>query len=109
MIPFSSGVLIRKDALARVRGLSVVAILTAGPVALAAVLAVFLTQNSGPTAMQTQQFGAALLQTLAAAQLLLLLIAIPLITAGVVCGERRRRTWELLLVSRLSSVDILVG
>jgi hypothetical protein len=69
----------------------------------------FLIQQGGPASGNSSQVGVQLFQILAMFQLILLLFAAPLSTAGAVSGERQRQTWDLLLTTRLTVAGIMWG
>lgn len=78
--------------------------------ALLGVVAVFfLAQHSGLPLNRSSTAGAQLFEALAVVQLCLILLVAPIATAGTVSGERQRQTWDLLLVTHLSSFDIVWG
>lgn len=54
-------------------------------------------------------FGGALYNTLAFAQLALLIFTAPGLTAGTIAGERERQTLDLLLITRMSPIQVVVG
>lgn len=93
----------------RMRGWRASIILTLYLAVLGAVTIVFLAQQAGPSAAQSPQIGAQLFRALALFQLLLLLVVAPASTAGAIGGERRQRTWDLLLATPMSSFGIVVG
>lgn len=55
------------------------------------------------------QVGAAIYATLAMLQLVLLVLAVPGLAAGAIAGERERQTLDLLLVTRLTVAQVVVG
>jgi ABC-type transport system involved in multi-copper enzyme maturation permease subunit len=98
-----------KELVTRMRGWRSAVILTAYMAILGIIAIAFLVQNSGPSLGQSSQVGIQLFQALAVFQLFLILFVIPASTAGAISGERQRQTWELLLVTRLSSLAIAWG
>jgi ABC-2 type transport system permease protein len=69
----------------------------------------FLAQHNGLPINRSSSAGAQLFQSLAIVQLGLILLMTPACTASAISGERQRQTWDLLLVTRLSSFDIVWG
>ncbi len=53
--------------------------------------------------------GGALYNSLAYAQLALLIFTAPGLTAGTIAGERERQTLDLLLITRMSPLQVVVG
>jgi ABC-type multidrug transport system permease subunit len=86
-----------------------IAVVTCYLVLLGIVLAVFLIQHGGSLAGRSSQLGIELFQALSIFQLVLIFIVTPASTAGSISGERQQQTWDLLLVTRLSTFDILLG
>jgi ABC-type transport system involved in multi-copper enzyme maturation permease subunit len=84
-------------------------ILTVYMAVLGVIAIAFLLQQGGPAANQSSQIGVQLFQVLAVFQVFLILFVAPASTAGAISGERQRQTWELLLVTRLSSFGIVWG
>jgi ABC-2 type transport system permease protein len=93
----------------RMRGWRSTAVLTVYMAILGIIAIAFLMQQSGPTSGQSSQVGLRLFQTMAIFQLFLILFVTPVSTAGAISGERQRQTWDLLLVTRLSSFGIVWG
>jgi ABC-2 type transport system permease protein len=93
----------------RMRGWRSTAVLTAYMAILGIIAIAFLMQQAGPTSSQSSQVGLRLFQTMAIFQLFLILFVTPVSTAGAISGERQRQTWDLLLVTRLSSFGIVWG
>lgn len=75
----------------------------------ALIVAVFLAQHSNLGADHSTRAGAQLFQLLAIVQLCLVLLLTPATMAFAVSGERHQRTWDLLLVTRLSAFAIVRG
>lgn len=98
-----------KELRTRMRGWRSTAVLTAYMAILAAIAIGFLIKQAGPTTDQSSQIGLQLFQALSFFQLLLILFITPAATAGAISGERQRQTWDLLLVTRLSSLGIVWG
>lgn len=98
-----------KELVTRMRGWRSALILTVYMSVLGLIAIGFLIQSSGPSLGQSSQVGIQLFQDLAVFQLFLILFVIPASTAGSISGERQRQTWELLLVTRLSSLAIAWG
>jgi ABC-2 type transport system permease protein len=93
----------------RMRGWRSTAVLTAYMAILGIIAIAFLLQQAGPSSGQSSQVGLRLFQTMAIFQLFLILFVTPVSTAGAISGERQRQTWDLLLVTRLSSFGIVWG
>lgn len=73
------------------------------------ILIVFLVQHSALIGEGSSHTGVQLFQTLAIVQLCLILLLTPASIASAVSGERHRRTWDLLLVTPLSTFEIVWG
>ncbi|HEX6508470.1 MAG TPA: ABC transporter permease [Chloroflexota bacterium] len=93
----------------RMRGWRSIAVLTVYMAILGIIAIAFLLQQAGPVNGQSSQVGLRLFQTMAIFQLFLILFVTPASTAGAISGERQRQTWDLLLVTRLSSFGIVWG
>lgn len=65
-------------------------------------------QGSRPTGF-APEVGAVIYAALAMFQLVLLILAVPGLAAGAIAGERERQTLDLLLVTRLSAAQVVVG
>jgi ABC-type transport system involved in multi-copper enzyme maturation permease subunit len=100
---------IKKDLLLRMRGWRWAGVTTVYVAILGIITAGFLLQKYAQTASQSSQAGIELFQSLAIFQLLLIVFVTPASMAGAISGERQHRTWDLLLVSRLSALDIVWG
>jgi len=98
-----------KELRTRMRGWRSIAVISTYMVVLGVIAIGFLMQQAGPTSGQASQVGVQLFQALAAFQLLLILFVAPASTAGAISGERQRQTWDLLLVTRLSTFGIVWG
>jgi ABC-type transport system involved in multi-copper enzyme maturation permease subunit len=98
-----------KELRTRMRGWRSIAIISAYMAVLGAIAIGFLVQQAGPTAGQSSSVGIQLFQALAGFQLFLILFITPASTAGAISGERQRQTWDLLLVTRLSTFGIIWG
>lgn len=112
MIPvhgFLYNSMVNKELRTRMRGWRSTIILTAYMTILGIIAIAFLIQQAGPSASQSSQVGIQLFQVLAVFQLFLILFVTPASTAGSISGERQRQTWDLLLVTRLSSFGIVWG
>ena len=106
--PFQNA-LAGKELRTRMRGWRSTIILTVYMAILAAIAIGFLVKQAGPATDQSSQVGLQLFQALAFFQLLLILFITPASTAGAISGERQRQTWDLLLVTRLSSFGVVWG
>lgn len=98
-----------KELRTRMRGWRSTAILTAYMIILGIIAIAFLVQQVGPASNQSSQVGIQLFQVLCLFQLFLIIFITPASTAGAISGERQRQTWDLLLVTRLSSFGIVWG
>lgn len=101
--------ILSKEIRSRSRGLRPMLLLTfyLGVLTLAvlAVLGLSETASGGIT----RQLGQQLFATLVAGSLLLVAFIAPALTAGTISGERERRTLDLLLVTRASSLGLVAG
>lgn len=100
---------IGKELRTRMRGWRSAVVLTAYMAILGVIAIAFLMQQAGPSNNQSSQVGIQLFQALAVFQLFLIIFVTPASTAGAISGERQRQTWDLLLVTRLSSLGIVWG
>jgi ABC-2 type transport system permease protein len=100
---------IGKELRTRMRGWRSIAVVTAYMLVLGTIAIGYLVQQAGPTTGQSSQIGVQLFQALAAFQLFLIVFITPASTAGAISGERQRQTWDLLLVTRLSTFGIVWG
>jgi ABC-2 type transport system permease protein len=98
-----------KELRLRMRGWRSIMVLTLYMAILGIIAIAFLMQQAGPNAGQSSQVGLRLFQTMAVFQLFLILFITPVSAAGAISGERQRQTWDLLLVTRLSSFGIVWG
>src|SRR5947209_2866672 len=99
----------RKDLRLRMRGWRWAGVTTVYVSILGVIAVGFLLQKYNPTPGQSSQAGAQLFQALSIFQLLLIVFVVPASMAGAISGERQHRTWDLLLISRLSALDIVWG
>jgi ABC-type transport system involved in multi-copper enzyme maturation permease subunit len=91
------------------RGWRSTVIITVYMAVLGVIAVAFLLQQSGPSTNQSSMVGIQLFQALSIFQLFLIIFVTPASTAGAISGERQRQTWDLLLVTRLSSFGIVWG
>jgi ABC-2 type transport system permease protein len=98
-----------KDLRTRMRGRRAGVVLTLYLCALGVTALVVLIAQSSNTTFDPMEAGARLFQALALVQLLVVLILTPLSFAASVSAERERNTWDLLLLSRLTSSAIVLG
>ncbi|MDQ2744357.1 MAG: ABC transporter permease [Chloroflexota bacterium] len=98
-----------KEFKSRMRGWRSTVIITVYMALLGAIAVAFLVQQTGPTTSESSQVGIQLFQALSIFQLFLIIFVTPASTAGAISGERQRQTWDLLLVTRLSSFGIVWG
>jgi ABC-2 type transport system permease protein len=101
--------ILEKDIRLRMRGWRWAGVATLYVAILAVVALGFLLQKFSPNPSQSAQTGIQLFQALAIVQMLLIVFITPASVAGAISGERQHRTWDLLLLSRLSSADIVAG
>jgi ABC-type transport system involved in multi-copper enzyme maturation permease subunit len=100
---------IKKDLRLRMRGWRWAGVTSVYVAILGIITVGFLLQKYTQTPSQSSQAGIQLFQSLAIFQLLLIVFVTPASIAGAISGERQHRTWDLLLVSRLSALDIVWG
>lgn len=98
-----------KDLRLRLRGWQWAGIVTLYVGVLALVTLAFLLHRYHLSSDGATQAGVQLFQALAIFQLFLIAFVTPASLAGAVSGERQNRTWEFLLISRLSSPAIVWG
>lgn len=104
-----SNAVVGKELRSRMRGWRSTIIITIYMAVLGAIAVAFLLQQAGATTNQSSMVGIQLFQALSIFQLFLILFITPATTAGAISGERQRQTWDLLLVTRLSSFGIVWG
>lgn len=98
-----------KELRLRMRGWRWAAVLTLYVGLLALVATGFLLHAYTLSPARASAAGLQLFQALSLFQLWLIVFVTPASLAGTISGERQRRTWELLLASRLSSLEIVWG
>lgn len=69
----------------------------------------FYLANRAPGVSVGPQVGPALYTLLAMMELFMVIFITPALTSGAISGERERRTLELILVTPLSSLEIVLG
>lgn len=106
---FLSNSVAARELRTRMRGWRSIVVLVAYMAVLGLIAIGFLIQQAGPSTNQSSQVGLQLFQVLAIFQLFLIMFITPASTAGAISGERQRQTWDLLLVTRLSTFDIVWG
>lgn len=104
-----SNAMVGKELRSRMRGWRSTIIITIYMAVLGVIAIAFLVQQTGPTTNASSMIGVQLFQALSIFQLFLILFVTPATTAGAISGERQRQTWDLLLVTRLSSFSIVWG
>lgn len=104
-----SNAVVGKELRSRMRGWRSTIIITVYMAVLGVIAVGFLMQQAGTTSNQSATVGVQLFQALSIFQLFLILFVTPATTAGAISGERQRQTWDLLLVTRLSSFGIVWG
>lgn len=98
-----------KELRTRMRSWRTAVILTFYMATLGAISVAFLVRQSGLAINQSSEVGLQLFVLLSVFQLCLIVFVTPASTAGAISGERQRQTWDLLLVTRLSSFGIAWG
>jgi ABC-2 type transport system permease protein len=106
---FVSNAVVGKELRSRMRGWRSTIIITIYMAVLGVIAIAYLVQQTGPTTSASSMIGVQLFQALSIFQLFLILFVTPATTAGAISGERQRQTWDLLLVTRLSSFSIVWG
>ncbi|GAC1635852.1 MAG: hypothetical protein NVS4B2_23690 [Chloroflexota bacterium] len=101
--------LMRMEMRAQMRGWQGFALLTFNLCVLAIVEGAFLLHDSGPVADNAVPVGVQLFHRLAGAQLALIFVMVPCVMAGTVSGERRRGTWDLLMLTPISSFGVVLS
>lgn len=101
--------LVAKEVRSRVRGWRSVAILTSYLLALAVGIAGFLVLADRSGLAASPWLGLQLFSALALGAVLLLAFITPSLTANAVSGERERRTLDLMLVTRSSTLGLISG
>jgi ABC-type transport system involved in multi-copper enzyme maturation permease subunit len=100
---------VRKDLRLRLRGWRWAGVVTLYVGILGLIAVGFLLHGYGPSSGQSSRVGVQLLQTLAIFQLCLIVFVTPASMAGAISGERQHRTWDLLVLSRLSRLGLVWG
>lgn len=99
-----------KELMTRMRGWRAAAVITIYLALLASISLVVLNSPSAPqNYAQSAQLGSGLFGWLASVQMALIIFITPTSTADAISGERQRQTLDLLLVTRLSSLGIVLG
>ena len=98
-----------KDLRLRMRGWRWAGVATLYVAILASVVIGFLVQKYNPNDTGPSHVGIEFFQTLAIFELFLITFVTPASVAGAISGERQHRTWDLLVVSRLSTRQIVWG
>lgn len=106
--PVSSAI-VKKDLRLRMRGWRWAGVITLYVGILGLITVGFLLQKYSPSPGQSAQAGIELFQTLSIFQLFLIVFVTPASVAGAISGERQHRTWDLLVASQLSPLDIVWG
>jgi len=107
-VPFYNAVF-AKELRTRMRGWGSVILITLYMLVFGLIAGGFLIQQAGQTIGQASDVGVKLFSALSALQLVLILLVTPSTTAGAISGERQRQTWDLLLITRLSTPGIVWG
>jgi ABC-type transport system involved in multi-copper enzyme maturation permease subunit len=100
---------VSKEMRLRMRGWRWAAVISLYTGVLGVITIGFLLQKYNLAPDQSVRAGVELFQALSIFQLLLLVFVTPASLAGAISGERQHRTWDLLLLSRLSAVGIVCG
>jgi ABC-2 type transport system permease protein len=98
-----------KELRTRMRGWSAVFLITIYMLVFGLIAGGILIQQAGQTVGEASGVGVKLFTALAGLQLVLILLVTPSTTAGAISGERQRQTWDLLLITRLSTIGIVWG
>lgn len=101
-----------KELRTRMRGWRTPAVLISYLIALGAVCYIVLQTSLNGNSFNSNQAartGANLFTALAVIQMVLIVFIAPATTAAAISGERQRQTLDLLLVTRLSSLGIILG
>jgi ABC-type transport system involved in multi-copper enzyme maturation permease subunit len=101
--------LVTKELRLRMRGWRWAAVTTLYTAVLGVITIGFLLQKYNLAPDQSTRAGVELFQALSIFQLFLLVFITPASLAGAISGERQHRTWDLLLLSRLSALGIVCG
>jgi ABC-type transport system involved in multi-copper enzyme maturation permease subunit len=101
--------LVAKEVRNRSRGWRPVAVLTGYLVALTAAVGGYLALGTDSYLGASPWLGLHLFSALAFGAVLLLAFITPSLTAGAIAGERERRTLDLMLVSRASTLGLAAG
>jgi ABC-type transport system involved in multi-copper enzyme maturation permease subunit len=106
--------IITKDLRLRMRGWRWAGVATLYVAILGTIAIAFLLQKYSPTAGSSgasspSRAGIKLFQTLSIIQLFLIVFVTPATVAGAISGERQHRTWDLLIASRVRTMDIIWG
>jgi ABC-2 type transport system permease protein len=100
---------VTREVRTRMRSWGSAILITVYMVLFAAIAVGFLIQQSGLPIGQASQMGVALFIILAGLQMGLILLITPSSTSTALSGERQRQTWDLLLITRLSTFRIAWG
>ncbi len=101
--------ILRKELKTRIRGWRTMAILLAYMILLGVIAVAYLIHEGRPATGQSSGIGNQLFQVLAIFQLFLILFITTAGAAGAISGERQNKTWDLLVVTPLSSFSIVCG
>lgn len=93
----------------RMRGWGSAALVTGYVALLGGVALAFLFQQATPVTAGSSHIGIILFRYVAVLQLLFIVFATPSCTAAAITGERQRKTWDLLLLTRVSTLGIVCG
>jgi ABC-type Na+ efflux pump permease subunit len=106
---FTPNPVLMREARVRMRGWRAPGLITlyVGVMGLVAWLIVVIANQSGPAF--APEMGGIIFGTLSWVQFVLLCFAAPGLTAGAISGERERQTLDLLLVTRMSALQVVVG
>ena len=106
---FTPNPVLMREARVRMRGWRAPGLITlyVGVMGLVAWLIVVVANQSGPAF--APEMGGIIFGTLSWVQFVLLCFAAPGLTAGAISGERERQTLDLLLVTRMSALQVVVG
>lgn len=108
-LPFSINPVLARESRVRMRGWRAPALITlyVGVLGLVVWAIIMISNASGDTF--TPELGAIIFAFLGVAQFILLCFSAPGLTAGAIAGEREKQTLDLLLITRMSPLQVVFG